>query len=597
MNGQDKMPIPLSEGGSSELKPESTDINIQSGTGGDMSTSNLDQSSERKYRSRRVWTSAEDEKLRLLVSHWGDQCGKNGHWDKISSNFEGRSNKDCRKRWFHSLDPKLKRGRWTEHEDKVLVEAYKKMGPVWHRIAQLIPGRTDDQCSKRYNDVLDPRISDRLRPWSAEEDAKLLELVQKHGTKWRTISNVIDGRTGLTCRNRWRKLTAPSVRANAKAKSKSKLDSLAEGHNESLESLEDGAEQDAQQLQMFYSSRQQQSGLGDGDDSDVIMSNGSSPASSTSGNSITTSNTSLSLNNSSSVIQQAQPQVNQGNPFQQQQANGLLYQENGPDGIPGLTQNISQPPQRLPALQASLIHGLSTPQSRQQQPQQQHMSRQPLIQTQQQQLQHPQQTIPSQPPQNQQAAQFRYQNNSSNNMQPTSVTTRYTYTLGDQDVVNAPSILYRDLEALVELAAKSGREIVIHQHNHYHYGTTPHMAAPTKDQQRVSYNNQQPPVKQDQLVIPPQQPKHAQQAAQAPVITPPPPTSTPLVETLLGVGPGASTTSTSIGLSSGTTPTPSATTPGTFLDLSVMDNDNFIFDEADLDFDLDEFHGIPFNPS
>lgn len=165
-----------------------------------------------RTKSRRVWTPEEDEQLRLLVSYWGDQCGKNGHWDKISAHFPNRTNKDCRKRWFHSLDPKLKRGRWTEHEDKVLVEAYSKMGPVWHRIAQLIPGRTDDQCSKRYNDVLDPSISNRLRPWSEEEDQMLLSLVQKYGTKWRTIANEMEGRTGLTCRNRWRKIVSRAVK-------------------------------------------------------------------------------------------------------------------------------------------------------------------------------------------------------------------------------------------------------------------------------------------------------------------------------------------------------------------------------------------------
>lgn len=165
-----------------------------------------------KAKSRRTWSAEEDEKLRLLVSYWGDQCGRNGHWDKISSHFVNRTNKDCRKRWFHSLDPKLKRGRWTPHEDEVLLEAYKKLGPSWHKISQLIPGRTDDQCSKRYNDVLDPNISERLRPWTPEEDKRLLELVQKFSTKWRLISKEMEGRTGLTCRNRWRKLVSPVVK-------------------------------------------------------------------------------------------------------------------------------------------------------------------------------------------------------------------------------------------------------------------------------------------------------------------------------------------------------------------------------------------------
>ena len=161
-----------------------------------------------KARSRRVWTREEDEKLRRLVAHWGDQRGKNSHWDQISAQFENRTNKDCRKRWFHSLDPTLKRGRWTEDEDRVLLEAFEKMGSVWNKIAQLIPGRTDDQCSKRYNDVLDPSVRDRLREWTKEEDGTLKQLVETHGTQWRIISKYMEGRTGLTCRNRWRKIVA-----------------------------------------------------------------------------------------------------------------------------------------------------------------------------------------------------------------------------------------------------------------------------------------------------------------------------------------------------------------------------------------------------
>lgn len=161
-------------------------------------------------RQRRKWTKEEDERLRLLVSYWGDQGGRRSNWDKISANFEDRSSKDCRKRWFHSLDPKLRRGKWSKSEDKVLKEAYQRLGPAWQRIAQLIPGRTDDQCAKRYNDVLDPSVQDRLRPWDKEEDEKLLSLHAKHGAKWQTISRCLEGRTGLTCRNRWRKLTRPS---------------------------------------------------------------------------------------------------------------------------------------------------------------------------------------------------------------------------------------------------------------------------------------------------------------------------------------------------------------------------------------------------
>lgn len=175
------------------------------------SSSQLEQT--QTHRIRRLWTEEEDEKLRLLVSYWGDQCGRNGHWTKISSHFDNRTPKDCRKRWFHSLDPRHKRGRWTESEDRTLVEAYERLGPQWQRVAQLIPGRTDDQCAKRWSDVLDPRISMRLREWNEEEDRKLLGLIERYGTKWTVISKEMDGRTGLTCRNRWRKLVRMGEKA------------------------------------------------------------------------------------------------------------------------------------------------------------------------------------------------------------------------------------------------------------------------------------------------------------------------------------------------------------------------------------------------
>lgn len=167
-----------------------------------------------KHKPRRVWTPEEDAKLRTLVAEWGDQRGKNSHWDKISESMPGRTGKDCRKRWFHSLDPTLKRGRWTEDEDRILQEAYKELGPLWNRIAQLIPGRTDDQCSKRYNDVLDPRVQTRLRGWTKEEDDLLMEMCKTHGTQWKVIAAHLPGRTGLTCRNRWRKLAASKLQWN-----------------------------------------------------------------------------------------------------------------------------------------------------------------------------------------------------------------------------------------------------------------------------------------------------------------------------------------------------------------------------------------------
>ena len=87
----------------------------------------------------------------------------------------GRDNKACRKRWIHSLDPKLRKGtsggallpsteltlvigRWSSSEDQSLLEAVKKHGKRWYEVAKDLPGRTDDQCAKRYKEAVDPAI-------------------------------------------------------------------------------------------------------------------------------------------------------------------------------------------------------------------------------------------------------------------------------------------------------------------------------------------------------------------------------------------------------------------------------------------------------
>lgn len=44
---------------------------------------------------------------------------------------------DCRKRWLHSLDPSLRKGRWTSQEDEILLSAYARLGPLWNDIGKL----------------------------------------------------------------------------------------------------------------------------------------------------------------------------------------------------------------------------------------------------------------------------------------------------------------------------------------------------------------------------------------------------------------------------------------------------------------------------
>ncbi|BEI80522.1 hypothetical protein CcaverHIS002_0110510 [Cutaneotrichosporon cavernicola] len=156
------------------------------------------------HRPRRRWTADEDARLIAAVNKYGSQRGPGSQWSKISAGLSGRTNKDCRKRWFHSLDPRVRKGRWSPDEDDLLRKLYAELGPQWKAIALRIPGRKDDQVSKRWRDVLAPELTSK-KPWSDEEDALLLALLEEKGPKWTSIAEQLPGRSPIACRNRSRK--------------------------------------------------------------------------------------------------------------------------------------------------------------------------------------------------------------------------------------------------------------------------------------------------------------------------------------------------------------------------------------------------------
>ena len=54
-------------------------------------------------------------------------------WSRIAAKLPGRTNKDCRKRWINKVCGSLKKGAWSEDEDRRLCDAVRKHGQksVW----------------------------------------------------------------------------------------------------------------------------------------------------------------------------------------------------------------------------------------------------------------------------------------------------------------------------------------------------------------------------------------------------------------------------------------------------------------------------------
>ncbi|KAK8137845.1 hypothetical protein PG984_001225 [Apiospora sp. TS-2023a] len=111
-----------------------------------------------------------------------------------------RTNKDCRKRWYKVRSDFIK-GTWSREEDRKLQQAVQQHGLKWALVSRDVESRNADQCAKRWQHGLRPDL--KHTPWQPEEDAKLLQAMEKHGNKWKKIATLdLPNRSSHDIRNR-----------------------------------------------------------------------------------------------------------------------------------------------------------------------------------------------------------------------------------------------------------------------------------------------------------------------------------------------------------------------------------------------------------
>ncbi|XP_052190392.1 myb-related protein 306-like [Diospyros lotus] len=100
------------------------------------------------------WTPEEDIMLVSYVQQHGP-----GNWRAVPSNTGlRRCSKSCRLRWTNYLRPGIKRGCFTNDEEKMIIQLQALLGNKWAAIASYLPERTDNDIKNYWNTHLKKKL-------------------------------------------------------------------------------------------------------------------------------------------------------------------------------------------------------------------------------------------------------------------------------------------------------------------------------------------------------------------------------------------------------------------------------------------------------
>ncbi|CAJ1946976.1 unnamed protein product [Sphenostylis stenocarpa] len=101
------------------------------------------------------WTPEEDIILVSYIQEHGP-----GNWKAVPAKTGlSRCSKSCRLRWTNYLRPGIKRGNFTEEEEKMIIHLQALLGNRWAAIAAYLPQRTDNDIKNYWNTYLKKKLN------------------------------------------------------------------------------------------------------------------------------------------------------------------------------------------------------------------------------------------------------------------------------------------------------------------------------------------------------------------------------------------------------------------------------------------------------
>lgn len=148
-----------------------------------------------KIKNKKKWSCEDDSKLIKLANNYNEK-----HWKEISFNFENKNSLQCFAR-YRRIKPGIIKGNWSQEEDNKICSLVEIIGKSWSKISKIIGTRNGKQIRDRYINVLDPSM--KKGKFSELEDRLLIELYFKIGPKWAEIAKHFMYRTADMIKNRF----------------------------------------------------------------------------------------------------------------------------------------------------------------------------------------------------------------------------------------------------------------------------------------------------------------------------------------------------------------------------------------------------------